>query len=94
MRFAFSNDTDFRRTWTAQRSEEGATSPTLICGDIVIKFFGHLPSWRRAHNAELSALRCIARGPDVLAPNLLCNGQLAEDSATSWPYLVRMRVPG
>ncbi len=72
----------------------GGTFPTLICGDVVIKFFGHLPFWRRAHDAELSAIRCIARDPDVLAPNLLFKGQLVEGSATPWPYLLMTRVIG
>ena len=72
----------------------GGTFPTLICGDIVIKFFGHLPFWRRAHDAELAAIRCTARDRDVLTPNLLFNRRLFEDSATPWPYVVMTRIPG
>ena len=73
---------------------KGGTFPTLICGDIVIKLFGHLPFWRRAYDAELAAMSLVADGPHVLAPKLLAHGELFVDSTRPWPYLVTTRMPG
>ena len=73
---------------------KGGTFPTLICGDVVIKLFGHLPFWRRAYDAELAAMSLIADGPHVLAPKLLAHGELFVDSTRPWPYLVTTRMPG
>ena len=73
---------------------EGATFPTLIGGDVVVKFFGDLPSWRRAYRAETAANRCIAGDSRILAPNVLAQGQLFNDANSPWPYLVTQRVAG
>ena len=72
----------------------GGTFPTLICGDVVVKLFGHLPFWRRSHASECAAMRCTARDPDILTPRLLFRGRLFDDPATPWPYLVTTRMPG
>ena len=72
----------------------GGTFPTLVCGDVVVKFFGHMPFWRRAHDSELAAMRLVAGDPDILAPTLLFNGRLFDDATTPWPYLVTTRTSG
>lgn len=73
---------------------KGGTFPTLICGDVVIKLFGHLPFWRRAYDAELAAMSLIAEDRHILAPRLLAHGELFVDSTRPWPYLVTTRMPG
>ena len=72
----------------------GGTFPTLVCGDVVVKLFGYMPFWRRAHAAELAAMRRVAEDPGILAPRLLFNGQLFDDPAAPWPYLVTTRMSG
>jgi len=72
----------------------GGTFLTLVCGDVVVKLFGYMPFWRRAHAAELAAMRRVAEDPGILAPRLLFNGQLFDDPATPWPYLVTTRASG
>ena len=73
---------------------QGGTFPTLISGDAVIKFFGRLPLWESAHRAESAANRCIAGDPRILAPRVLAQGRLFDDTEATWPYLVTERVPG
>ena len=63
-------------------SGRGGTFPTLICDDVVVQLFGHLPFWGRAYAAECAAMRCTARDPDILAPKLLSQGQLFDDPTT------------
>lgn len=72
----------------------GGTFPTLICGGVVIKLFGHMPFWRSAHAAELAAMRRVAEDPRILAPKLLCLGTLFDHPTAPWPYLVTTRMPG
>lgn len=72
----------------------GSTFPTLVHGDNVVKLFGHLPFWERAHDAELAALRCVASDPGILAPRLLAHGRLSDAPDAPWPYLVLSRMPG
>lgn len=80
--------------WEEVETGLGGTFPTLVCGDFVVKFFGHLPFWPRAHDAEMAAMRCVVDDPGILAPRLLFKGRLFEDSAAPWPYLVTTRMPG
>ena len=72
----------------------GGTFPTLVCGDAVVKLFGHMPFWPRAHDAELAAMRRVAEDPAILAPRLLFKGQLFGDRTSPWPYLVTTRISG
>ena len=72
----------------------GATFPTLVRGDAVIKLFGHLPFWERSYEAELAALRSIAGDLGILAPRLLAHGRLSDAPDAPWPYLVLSRMPG
>ena len=48
-----------------------ATHPTFLCGDIVLKLFGHSRGWRASHAAERGAQRLAATDPRVAAPKLL-----------------------
>ena len=72
----------------------GGTFPTLLCGDVVVKFFGHLPFWKRAYSAEHAANRHVARSPRILAPAVLAQGRLFDDPDAPWPYLVTVRARG
>ena len=67
------------------------TWPTFVCGEVVVKFFGHLSRWRQVFEAELAALRLVSSDPAILAPRLIADGWLVDDA---WAYLVAARVPG
>jgi hypothetical protein len=70
------------------------TFPTFLVGDVVVKLFGNVPSWRQSHEAERAAYELLATDPEILAPRLLGRGRLTDDPEVSWPYLVLTRVPG
>lgn len=72
----------------------GSTFPTFICGEAVVKLFGHLPFSKRAYDAELAAFRCLAGDGGVLAPGLLAQGRLCDAPAAPWTYLITSRMPG
>jgi hypothetical protein len=66
------------------------TYPTFICGEVVVKLFGYLGSWRETHTAERAAHGVVARDPEIAAPRLLADGRLYDD----WLYLITTRMPG
>lgn len=72
----------------------GGTFPTFICGELAIKFYGHLPSWERAYAAERAASECAATDPHVLSPAVLAHGRLAEDPVSPWPYVITRLIAG
>jgi hygromycin-B 7''-O-kinase len=73
------------------RPGSNPTWPTFVCGDVVVKLFGHLRPWRDVFEAELAALRLVSTDPNIGAPALLGDGLLADDA---WAYLVTTRVEG
>ena len=75
-------------------SGSGGTFPTFIQGNIVVKLYGHLPFWARAHAAERAASICAATATGVLAPSVLAQGWLLDNPESPWPYLVTTRMPG
>ena len=87
-----------RHGWTGSRNRTaagvGATYPTFLHGDLVIKLFGGQGSWRASFRAERAALAAVAGVPGVAAPGLLAEGWLQEGAEPSWPYLVMTRMPG
>ena len=72
----------------------GATYPTFLHGDLVIKLFGGHGSWQASFQAERAALAALAGVPGVTAPRLLAEGWLHEGADPSWPYLVMTRMQG
>ena len=70
------------------------TYPTFVVGDVVVKFFGFVPTWRMTHAAERAAMTMLLRDPQIRAPRLLATGELREDAHAPWPYLVISRIPG
>ncbi|MFW6174419.1 MAG: phosphotransferase family protein [Chloroflexota bacterium] len=72
----------------------GATHPTFVCGDVVVKLFGYSPSWRQAHAAERAAHRALATDPHIAAARLIAVGDLFDDPEAPWPYLITERVQG
>ncbi len=70
------------------------TYPTFLCGDVVVKLFGHMRSWRVAHPSEHAAQALIATDSRIMAPRLLAEGRLYDHPDTPWPYLVTTRMPG
>jgi hygromycin-B 7''-O-kinase len=70
-----------------------ATYPTFVCGDVVVKLFGHVPWWRKSYQAERAALVLIAIDPEIAAPTMLATGYLYDDH-DPWPYLITTRMPG
>ena len=87
-----------RHGWTSSRNPItagiGATYPTFLHGELVIKLFGGQGSWRASFQAERAALLAVADVPGVAAPELLAEGWLQEGAAPSWPYLVMARMRG
>lgn len=72
----------------------GATWPTMVCGDVVVKLFGHYRSWRTALAAERAAYAVLASDPAIDAPRMLADGRLYDDADAPWPYLVTTRMRG
>lgn len=72
----------------------GGTYPTWLCGDVVVKLFGHSRAWRAGHAAERAAHAVLATDPAIAAPRLLAAGQLSDDPVASWPYLITTRMSG
>lgn len=72
----------------------GGTYPTFICGDVVVKLFGFVPSWRKSFTAERAAQTLLATDPQISAPRLVSDGQLYDDVDSSWPYLITTRMSG
>jgi hypothetical protein len=68
----------------------GGSRPTFLCGDVVVKPFGHVPAWRASHAAERAAHVLLATDPAIAAPRVLAEGTLGGD----WPYLVTTLMPG
>ncbi|MBX2802921.1 MAG: phosphotransferase [Myxococcales bacterium] len=72
-----------------------ATHPTFLAGEVVVKFFGGTPSWRKAWLAESDGHRRARSDPGLLVPELLATGSLRpEHPHTPWPYLVTARMRG
>jgi hygromycin-B 7''-O-kinase len=71
-----------------------ATYPTFLCGDVVVKLFGHSRSWRKSHASERAALALIASEPEIAAPSLLGEGRLYDDHHAPWPYLITTAMSG
>jgi hypothetical protein len=71
-----------------------ATYPTFVYGDVVVKLFGHLRSWRESHAAERAAQDLVATDPEIAAPGLLGEGRLYDDVDAPWPYLITTRISG
>jgi hygromycin-B 7''-O-kinase len=69
------------------------TYPTFLVGAVVVKVFGHFPSWRDDHDVEQAVLRLLDDDRDIPAARLLAHGRLFDDPEP-WPYLVVERVPG
>ncbi len=70
-----------------------ATWPTFLYGDVVVKLFGHAPSWRASHDRERAAQALIATDPQIAAPRVLGEGRLSDDG-DPWPYLITNLMPG
>jgi aminoglycoside phosphotransferase (APT) family kinase protein len=71
-----------------------ATYPTFLCGDVVVKLFGHFRSWRERHAAELAAQALVTTEPEIAAPSLLAEGRLYDDVDAPWPYTITTRMSG
>jgi hypothetical protein len=72
----------------------GGSYPTFLCGDLVVKLFGHVPPWREGFAAEHAAHLLLATDPEIVAPGLLAAGHLWEEEHARWPYLITSRMPG
>lgn len=71
-----------------------ATYPTFLCGDVVVKLFGHFRSCRESHAAERAAQALVATDSEIAAPRLLAEGRLYDAADAPWPYLVTTRMSG
>jgi len=71
-----------------------ATYPTFIVGDVVVKLFGYVRSWRESHSAERDAHALFATDSQINAPRLLGEGRLYDHADSPWPYLITARMSG
>ncbi|MDF1796025.1 MAG: aminoglycoside phosphotransferase family protein [Coxiellaceae bacterium] len=71
-----------------------STYPVFLTADIVIKFFGHRQNWQDVFANEMAAHQCLATNTDILAPRIIANGKLFEDSETPWAYSICNRIAG
>ncbi len=72
----------------------GATYPTFLCGEVVVKLFGHRRLWRTGYEAERAAYALLATDPEIAAPRVVGEGRLYDDPDAPWPYLMTTRMPG
>ena len=79
---------------SAPLSGFNSTYPTFICGDVVLKFFGHLEHWSDSYRFERAALDLVSTDPEIAAPELLDSGFLFDDRESGWAWLITKRVPG
>ena len=70
------------------------TYPTFLYGDVVVKLFGYVRSWRETRSAELAALDLVATDPEIAAPRVLGEGRSCDDIDAPWPYLITTRMSG
>ena len=72
----------------------GGTYPTILQGDVVVKLFGYVRSWREGYAAERAAQILVAQDPEIATPRLLGEGLLFDDTEATWPYLILTRMSG
>jgi hygromycin-B 7''-O-kinase len=70
------------------------TYPTFLVGDVVVKLFGHVPSWREGHARERAAQSLLTTHTEIAAPRLLASGSLYGGHDAEWPYLISTRMSG
>ena len=71
-----------------------ATYPTFLYGDVVVKLFGCVRTWRESYAAERAAQALVAADRAIAAPRLLGEGRLYDDVDAPWPYLITTRMSG
>jgi hypothetical protein len=70
------------------------TYPVFLIDDIVVKFFGHRSHWSNAFNTELASHEYLLKDSTVLAPRILANGSLFENTDRPWPYIISSKISG
>jgi len=70
------------------------TYPTYLVGDVVVKLFGHVPTWREGYARELAAQTLLTSHTEIAAPRLLASGRLFPGQGSEWPYLISTRMTG
>ncbi len=70
------------------------TYPTFLVGDVVVKLFGHVPSWREGYARERAAQSLLTTHAEIAAPRLLASGKLYDGHEAEWPYLISTRMSG
>lgn len=70
------------------------TFPTFLWGELVIKFFGHLPNATQSFEGEVAVYDGIKQIKGLLPPKMRAFGTLFEDSQAPWHYVVLSRIEG
>lgn len=91
----YARDALSRHGFDGRQLESGfvGTYPTFLAGDVVVKLFGHFPSWRSDHATELEVQRILLAHKEIPAPALLADGALY-GTGEPWPYLLTERLSG
>lgn len=69
----------------------GGTYPTIIHGEVVVKFFGYTKQWRTSFEQEKVAQMVLAQRIEIAVPTILASGILYDDA---WGYLVMSKMSG
>lgn len=72
----------------------GATYPTFLLDNFVVKFFGYTDWCQRSFDTELKTYRVINSVPELLAPKLIASGDLLSDGPNSWSYMIYSKLEG
>jgi hygromycin-B 7''-O-kinase len=70
------------------------TNPVFLLANLVVKFFGHRPTWQAAWATECAAHQRLAQDEAICAPRIMAQGELFPSSPAPWPYIVSTRIPG
>ena len=76
------------------KSGFNSTYPVFLIDDMVVKFFGHRPYWQNAFHTEGAAHEYLLKDNTILAPRILANGQLFENTDSPWPYIISSKISG
>jgi hygromycin-B 7''-O-kinase len=71
-----------------------STYPVFLTNDLVIKFYGYRTNWKQTFDNECVSHQCLAQDNRIRTPEIIASGQLFEDTAQSWSYVISTKMQG